>query len=82
MPAVPIMLSVAARILGGITSDQFQLILRWIEFEARQNPERNGFDKAQRIIDRVREHVGNRDNHVLRTVVQIAYTVAKLKNII
>jgi hypothetical protein len=79
MPAVPIMLSVAARFLGGLTSDQFQLVLRWVEAEAKQDPAENGFDKAARVIERLRTIIGNKDNHVLRTVVQIAYTVAKLK---
>ena len=80
---LPILLSVAARILGGLTSERFDLVLRWIESEAAEHPDSPGWQKAERVMERVQALVGKaKDKHIIRTVVQLAFQVARIKKLI
>ena len=84
MPAfvLPWGLSAAAQLLGRIKPKHFELIQELIAHEAEAHPERPGWQKLEKVAERLKEHIGARNGHTLRTLVQIAYTVMKLKGVL
>jgi hypothetical protein len=81
-PAVLTFLSLGARLLGRLKQRHFQMVLDWVEVEASKRPDSPGWQKADRVAERFRAVFEGRDGHVIRTVIQIAYSILKARGVI
>jgi hypothetical protein len=68
-----------ARVIAGINGKQFDQVVDWV-IEAGQDPDfRTGIDQALRVFSMYNANFAKQSSWVVRTVVQVAYLVAKLR---
>lgn len=79
---LPILIQLVVRQLGKITATDVDRIVQWIKAQHELHPEKQGWEKADTLVQRFTEFFGRRDGHVARTVIQLAYSLAKLKGVI
>lgn len=68
-----------ARVIAGINGKQFDQVVDWV-IESGQDPDfRTGIDQALRVFSMYNANFAKQASWVVRTVVQVAYLVAKLR---
>lgn len=68
-----------ARVIAGINGKQFDQVVAWV-IESGQDPDfRTGIDQALRVFSMYNANFAKQASWVVRTVVQVAYLVAKLR---
>lgn len=75
---IPSLLILAARLLGQIKREHVLMIFAWIDQQARI-PGKEGWRKMDAVIDRFRARIGDRERYIIQTVIQMLFTVVRMK---
>ncbi len=69
------------RIIAGLNGKNFETVVTWVEDAGNRDGLNHGFEKAAWVLRKYNEEFAEKATYIVKTVIQIAYLIAKFRNL-
>lgn len=76
-----LVIKLAAKWIAGINSKQFEQVVEWISEAGNDPVYQTGFEQAMRVAALYNANFAKQASFVVRTIVQLAYYVARVRGL-